>query len=96
MEKISTPRRALIPVTANLSTVLVLMLSVWWSGAQRPSVDVRVASAGNQALSVPAAAKRSGDTAAATPSLRWPAADALRDSTATAMPVAYPAKAGLR
>ncbi len=37
MEKISTPREALLPRVANLLTLAVVVMATWWSGAQRPS-----------------------------------------------------------
>ena len=36
MENFSTPRRALVPVTANLLTLLALVCTTWWSSHNRP------------------------------------------------------------
>ena len=37
MESISTPRRSGLPWAANLATLAVVVVTTWWSGAQRPA-----------------------------------------------------------
>ena len=43
MEKISTSAVALVPRTANLATLAVVVLATWWSGTQRPAVQPQIA-----------------------------------------------------
>lgn len=38
MESISTPRRSGLPWAANLATLTVVVVTTWWSGAQRPAI----------------------------------------------------------
>lgn len=45
MEKISTPRAALLPRAANLATLAVVVAATWWSGAQRPVGQAMLATA---------------------------------------------------
>lgn len=46
MEKISTPRSALLPRVANLATLAVVVAATWWSGAQRPGDAAALATQG--------------------------------------------------
>ncbi len=67
MEKKSTPRSALVPWTANLLTVVVLVSTTWWSSAHRTLDKPIPAGAANVESTVPIRVSNEpeGDTAKA-------------------------------
>lgn len=80
MENFSTPRRALVPVAANLLTFLALVCTAWWSSDQRPMPE----QPRRMVLVAPAASP----APAVSPSL-------VRDSTDQASDLVVPARAAL-
>jgi len=76
MEKISTPREALLPRATNLLTLTVVVMATWWSGAQRPAAEPALATAPGatvgaaqpQAKALSATSSRIGSSATVTTS----------------------------
>jgi hypothetical protein len=96
MEDFSTPRRPLLPLTANLCTLAVVLAATWWSGAQRAGSDGEAAQQSrSQPMSQPVAA---ADLRAEAPAwvMLGTSADAAKvkaDSGVTLQPVGYQAAA---
>jgi hypothetical protein len=87
MEKISTRRADLLPRTANLATLAVVVAAMWWSGAQRPAGQAMLAASD----AVPAAPSSLVTTDAPAPrQLALPSATTTPATTALAT---WPAQA---